>query len=57
LMEGRTTFMITHRLDTLSASNIILHLEERKLLEIVKEDISSFVQKKKLSYLDRIQVN
>lgn len=35
LMEGRTTFMITHRLDTLSFCNVILHIENGKLEEII----------------------
>jgi ATP-binding cassette subfamily B protein len=38
LMKGRTTFMITHRLDTLHSCNIILHIEQGKLLNIYRSD-------------------
>jgi ATP-binding cassette subfamily B protein len=36
LMEGRTTFMITHRLDTLSSCNLILHIENGTLTEVIR---------------------
>lgn len=35
LMQGRTTFMIAHRLDTLRSCNLILVLEKGKLVEVV----------------------
>ncbi|MGL6268404.1 MAG: ABC transporter ATP-binding protein, partial [Chitinophagaceae bacterium] len=38
LMKGRTTFMITHRLDTLSYCNVILHIENGKLREVIYPD-------------------
>ena len=34
LMEGRTTFMIAHRLNTLRSCNIILRLEQGHLVEV-----------------------
>jgi ATP-binding cassette, subfamily B, bacterial len=34
LMEGRTTFMIAHRLNTLRSCNIILVLEQGELVEV-----------------------
>ena len=36
LMEGRTTFMITHRLDTLDYCNVILHIENGRLVETIE---------------------
>lgn len=39
LMQGKTTFMIAHRLDTLRSCNIILVLEKGRLVE-VKESIT-----------------
>ncbi len=51
LMEGRTTFMITHRLDTLNTCNIILHLESGKLIEIVRDHDRDFLAKKKAALL------
>ena len=36
LMEGRTTFMITHRLDTLDYCNVILHIENGRLVDYVQ---------------------
>lgn len=38
LMEGRTTFMITHRLDTLDYCNVILHIENGKLTEFIRNE-------------------
>jgi ATP-binding cassette subfamily B protein len=54
LMEGRTTFMITHRLDTLSSCNIILHLEGGRLIDIVNNKDPLFIKEKKLSLLSNI---
>ena len=51
LMEGRTTFMITHRLDTLNTCNIILHLEGGNLIEIVRDHDKDFLTKKKAALL------
>jgi ATP-binding cassette, subfamily B, bacterial len=34
LMEGRTTFMIAHRLNTLRSCNLILNLEQGQLVEV-----------------------
>lgn len=53
LMEGRTTFMITHRLDTLNSCNIILHLENGKLLEVVRDHDIHFIKNKKASFLSQ----
>lgn len=48
LMEGRTTFMITHRLDTLSSCNLILHIENGELTEVVRDyDVEYLIRKKK----------
>jgi ATP-binding cassette subfamily B protein len=48
LMEGRTTFLITHRLDTLKTCNVILHLNKGKLVEIISNsDPEQFENKKK----------
>lgn len=51
LMKGRTTFMITHRLDTLNTCNVLLHVEGGKLVELVRDHDSSFMAKKKLAIL------
>ncbi|MEJ7611097.1 MAG: ABC transporter ATP-binding protein [Ferruginibacter sp.] len=51
LMKGRTTFMITHRLDTLEACNIILHLEQGRLMEIVRDHDADFLKEKKITLL------
>ena len=34
LMQGRTTFMIAHRLETLRSCNMILVLEQGRLVEV-----------------------
>ena len=47
LMMGRTTFMITHRLDTLSSCNVILHLEEGRLMDAKRDSgMNEFLKKK-----------
>ncbi|MDQ3683658.1 MAG: ABC transporter ATP-binding protein/permease [Bacteroidota bacterium] len=53
LMEGRTTFMITHRLDTLNTCNLILHLENGKLMEVIRDHDIDFLAKKKTALLKR----
>ncbi|QMU31262.1 ABC transporter ATP-binding protein [Adhaeribacter radiodurans] len=51
LMQGRTTFLITHRLDTLNSCSIILHLEKGSLEEIIINNNSDTLAKKKTSFL------
>ena len=51
LMEGRTTFMITHRLDTLNSCNLILHLEKGMLVEAARDHDVDFLAKKKSAFL------
>lgn len=53
LMQGRTTFMITHRLDTLSTCNVILHLEGGELLEVARDYDVNFLIRKKSEYILR----
>ena len=43
LMQGRTTFMIAHRLDTLRSCNLILVLEKGQLVEIASS-VSKYAQ-------------
>ncbi|HYD20267.1 MAG TPA: ATP-binding cassette domain-containing protein, partial [Flavipsychrobacter sp.] len=50
LMKGRTTFMITHRLDTLRTCNVILHLEQGELKEVVRDHDPYFLEQKKLAF-------
>ena len=52
LMEGRTTFMITHRLDSLSSCNLILHLENGKLVEVIRDHDVDYLANKKKSFLE-----
>jgi ATP-binding cassette subfamily B protein len=37
LMRGRTTFMIAHRLSTLKSCDLLLHLENGRLLEVTRQ--------------------
>jgi ATP-binding cassette subfamily B protein len=53
LMAGRTTFMITHRLDSLNSCNVILHLENGKLIEVVRNHDADYLEKKKVAFLKR----
>jgi ATP-binding cassette subfamily B protein len=53
LMEGRTTFMITHRLDSLNACNVILHLEQGELFETARDFDADFLSRKKSNFQKR----
>jgi ABC-type multidrug transport system fused ATPase/permease subunit len=35
-MRGRTTFMIAHRLNTLKSCDILLKLDQGRLIEVIK---------------------
>lgn len=51
LMTGRTTFMITHRLDTLNSCNVILNLEGGKLVDVIRDHNIEFLANKKQAFL------
>ncbi len=53
LMANRTTFMITHRLDSLSSCNVILHLENGKLVEMVRDHTADYLEKKKTAFINK----
>lgn len=55
LMKGRTTFMITHRLDTLNSCNLILHLENGKLIEVIRDHDAGYMAKKKNAILNQLE--
>jgi ATP-binding cassette, subfamily B, bacterial len=52
LMTGRTTFMITHRIDTLKACNVILHLEHGRLVDVLRDFSLDALLEKKLSFIN-----
>lgn len=54
LMVGRTTFLITHRLDTLRSCNVILHLERGRLVDIVRNTDATVFEKKKRAFADHL---
>ena len=54
LMLGRTTIMITHRLDSLSSCNVIIHLEQGKLVEFVRDHDRDFLAQKKSAFLNPV---
>jgi ATP-binding cassette subfamily B protein len=54
LMQGRTTFMITHRLDTLSTCNVILHLERGELVDVIRNHDVSMLELKKKKFLNSV---
>jgi len=47
LIVGRTTFIITHRLDTLRFCNVILHMGDGKLIEMVRDYDEDYIIEKK----------
>lgn len=47
LMKGRTTFLITHRLDTLASCNVILHLENGRIADVLRNfTMDTLIEKK-----------
>ncbi|HYO21766.1 MAG TPA: ABC transporter ATP-binding protein [Flavisolibacter sp.] len=54
LMAGRTSFMITHRLDTLRTCNVILHLEYGKLIDVIRDYDIQKLEEKKLAVLNQL---
>jgi ATP-binding cassette subfamily B protein len=53
LMIGRTTFMITHRLDTLDSCNVILQIENGTLKSIIRNDDAEVMKKMKIELLNK----
>jgi len=47
LMQGKNTFLITHRLDTLKMCNVIVHLEEGNIVDVVRDPLPGFLEQKK----------
>ena len=54
LMEGKTTFFITHRLDALSHCDLVLHLEKGKLVDIIHNDHPEWLNTKINSFKEKI---
>ncbi len=54
LMIGRTSFLITHRLDTLSTCNTIIHLEKGKIVDILNNATPELLELKKKKYFDTL---
>jgi ATP-binding cassette subfamily B protein len=51
LMEGRTTFVITHRLDALKTCDVILHIEKGRLVDFSRDKDYNFLELKKKALL------
>jgi ATP-binding cassette subfamily B protein len=51
LMEGRTTFVITHRLDALETCDVILHIENGRLVDFSRNKEYNFLKLKKKTLL------
>ena len=54
LMKGRTTFMISHRLSTLSSCSLILHIEGGRIVDIMDTNDPIFLEEKKLGFLTNV---
>ena len=50
LMKGKTTFLITHRLETLNECDIIIHLEKGKLVDFIDNNNREVFEQKMLSF-------
>jgi ATP-binding cassette subfamily B protein len=56
LMIGRTTFMITHRLDTLDSCNVIIQIENGMLKGFIRNDNPEVMKKMKRELLNKVLV-
>jgi ATP-binding cassette, subfamily B, bacterial len=53
LMEGKTTFFITHRLDALSHCDLVIHLEKGKIIDIIYNDHPEWLNNKINSFREK----
>jgi len=53
LMEEKTTFFITHRLDALSHCDLVIHLEKGKIIDIVHNDHPEWLNNKINSFREK----
>jgi len=53
LMEGKTTFFITHRLDALSHCDLVIHLEKGKIIDIIHNDHPEWLNNKINSFREK----
>lgn len=56
LMVGRTSFLITHRLDTLNACKIILHLENGRIIDIINAKNPQSLESKKAAFISNVNI-
>jgi ATP-binding cassette subfamily B protein len=54
LMDNRTTFLITHRLDILSQCDIIIHLEKGKIVEIIDNNQPGVLENKIRAFRQKV---
>jgi len=52
LMHGKTSFLITHRLDTLKTCNVILHLDKGALVDVMTNVNSEVLEEIKRNYIE-----
>lgn len=55
LMKGRNSFLITHRLDSLHLCNVIMHIEDGKIVEIIRDPQPELIDRKKMVRLLPVQ--
>ncbi len=52
LMKNRTSFMISHRWDTLKNCSQVLHIENGELVDIINDGQMEYLEQKKASFLN-----
>ncbi|WP_276502539.1 ABC transporter ATP-binding protein [Terrimonas pollutisoli] len=53
LMDGKTTFFITHRLDALAHCDLVIHLEKGKIVDIIYNDHPEWLNTKINSFREK----
>ena len=53
LMEGKTTYFITHRLDALEHCDMVIHLEKGKIIDIIYNDHPEWLNNKINSFREK----
>ncbi len=53
LMDGKTNFFITHRLDALAHCDLVIHLEKGKIVDIIYNDHPEWLNTKINSFREK----
>ena len=47
LMRDRNTFLVTHRLDTLKMCNVVIHIEDGRIIDVIRDPEPGDIERKR----------